>query len=117
MQNQGKEAVQGSAKNYGKNLCIPHHVGGKYERTMAGKSERIGDTWDGWRHLGAIVDVIVRTDFETGPMLVGMPSTKTPIIVIETCGYTLGVEGMKILEPTFDSLLNLIHSCRLAEAI
>lgn len=117
MPNQEMRAVLGSAKHYGKNLYIPHHVGGKYERTMSGRSERVGDTWDGWRHLGAIVDIIVHTGFETGPMLVGMPPTKTPKIEIETCGYTLGAEGKTLLEPTFEMILSLINNLRTLEAV
>ncbi len=116
MPNQEMRAVLGSAKHYGKNLYIPHHVGGKYQPTMSGKSERVGDTWDGWRHLGAIVDVIVHTEFEIGPLLVGMPSTRTPAARIETCGYTLGVEGKVILEPTFNLILALINQQREVDA-
>ena len=115
MPNQEMRAVLGSAKHYGKNLYIPHHVGGKYQATLLGKSERVGDTWDGWRHLGAVVDVIIKTEFRTGPILVAMPSVKTPVAVIETCGYTLGVEGRVLEEPTFGTILNAINVQRLSE--
>jgi len=112
--NQEMRALLGSAKNHGKNLYIPHHIGGVYEdvlTTQGTDSIRIGDTWDGWSHLGAIVDVIVKTGRQTPASGIG----PIPEITIETCGYTLSAEGLSIPNPTFDNLLALINALRGAD--
>ena len=111
-------AVLGSAQHYGKNLYIPHHVGGKYESRLTGDSIRVGDTWDGWNHLGAIMDLIVKTDLEPGPMIVGqMVPTRIPFVTIETSGYSLGFEGQKIRTPTFELLLAGLNAQMAVEAL
>ena len=112
--NQEMRAVLGAAKHYGKNLYIPHHIGGKYEQQLTAsgtESVRVGDTWDGWNHLGAIVDVIGRTEITPGVNGAG----PTPQFIIDTCGYTLKAEGIKLPNPTFDSILSIINSIRDAE--
>ncbi len=113
-------AVIGSGNHYGKNLYIPHHLGGKYEDKISTKgteSVRVGDTWDGWNHLGAIVDVVLKTGFTEGPLRVGMPPEKFPNVTVETCGLTLSAEGQMIMVPTFDSILALINAQRAADGL
>jgi len=120
MPNGQMRAVLGSAKHYGKNLYIAHHLGGKYQDVISTKgtdSIRVGDTWDGWNHLGAIVDIIMRTGFAEGPIRVAMPPEKWPIATIETCGLTLSAEGQVVNIPTFDSVLALINSQREADGL
>ncbi len=112
--NQEIRALLGAAKHYGKNLYIPHHIGGMYEERLTTKgteSVRTGDTWDGWSHLGAIVDVIGRTKIQTPINGQGIVTE----LVIETCGYTLQAEGLTVPNPTFDTVLSLINTLREAE--
>jgi hypothetical protein len=104
-------ALLGHAKHYGKNLYISHHIGGVYEERLTNsgtQSVRIGDTWDGWNHLGAIVDVIVRTKVKAATNGLG----PVPEATIETCGYTLSAEGLVIPNPTFDTILAMINALR-----
>jgi len=114
--NQEMRALLSAARGYGKNLYMPHHVGGKYVTGPDGASQRIGDTWDGWRHLGAIIDVIVQTKRHTeitpGPVGSLPTTTVTPAILVETCGYTLRVEGQTLFNPTYDILLSNIVAGR-----
>jgi len=105
--NQEMRAVLGHCKYYGKNLYIPHHVGGIYEERLTNtgtKSVRVGDTWDGWKHMGAIVDVILKTQISRNGQGI------TPEATIETCGYTLSAEGLTLANPTFESILNTINT-------
>lgn len=110
--NQDARALLGYIRQCGKHLYMPHHVGGIYQdiETRYGKeSIKIGETWDGFSHLGAIVDVIGRTYIET------VNGKKKPHIMVETCGYTLDIEGMFLVEPTFDVLLSEINRIRASE--
>lgn len=116
MPNGELRAVLGSGKHYNKNMYISHHVGGKYEDRPSG-SVRVGDTWDGWNHLGAVVDVIVKTSIEIGPLSLGingqgMVAAKIPVCHIETNGYSLESEGCKIELPTFQKILDLTNEFR-----
>lgn len=107
--NQEMRALIGACRNFGKNLCIIHHIGGKYEDRWTQKgieSLRVGDTWDGFSHLGALADVIARSYIET------VGGYKVPKLVIETCGYTLEAEGQEIPMPSFVSLLEKINLSR-----
>tara|TARA_Y100000310_G_scaffold193641_1_gene193605 strand:+ start:11878 stop:12504 length:627 start_codon:yes stop_codon:yes gene_type:complete len=114
--NQESRAVISAPRHYGKNLCITHHIGGKYENRISAKSStgyesvRIGDTWDGWNHLGAIADVIVKTYIQETVVVGGV--TKAPAARIETCGYTLAAEGLDLVTPSFDMILNIINQLR-----
>ena len=85
---------------------------------LLGDSIRVGDTWDGWNHLGAIMDLIVKTDLEPGPMIVGQTvPTRIPFVTIETSGYSLGFEGQKIRTPTFELLLAGLNAQMAVEAL
>ena len=125
--NQYMKALIGPARMYGKSLAVVHHVGGIYgqyqvsERgNIVTKEGQIGETWDGWKKLGATADMIVRTwvkppVIET--LLNGEKAEKTPLTptaFIETCGYTLAAEGLWIDNPSFDSLAALINGFRAA---
>ena len=110
--NQEMRALLGTAKQMNKNLYIPHHIGGKYSSSLSGISTRIGDTWDGWNHLGAAMDVITQTSRGIGPMVVGQAQEQFPQIMIETCGYSISAEGQILQNPTFDILLNYINAMR-----
>ena len=115
--NQEMRALLSTARNSGKNIYITHHLGGIYKDMpdQAGRvtSVRVGDTWDGWSHLGAIVDVVGRTRVVEDVKATIPPTVeKIPVIDIETCGYTLKAEGISLPYPTFESVLNLINTFR-----
>jgi len=100
----------GAVRTYGKNLCMTHHIGGIYQDhlTAQGKeSIRVGDTWDGFNHLGALVDVVIKTSIDKTT-----PGSIIPVGDIETCGYSLEAEGIKLPYPSYTSLLGLINGLR-----
>lgn len=115
--NQEIRSLLGAIRASGKNGYITHHVGGIY-KDMPGptgrvQSMRVGDTWDGWNHMGAVVDVIGRNRIVDEDAKTVPPSiNKVPILDIETCGYTLKAEGKSLPYPTFEALLNIINLFR-----
>lgn len=105
--NADMRAVYGAARTYGKNLIITHHLGGVYEQklTPQGVQEiRVGDTWAGFSGMGAIVDMVARTTLQRNPLAV--------VLKVETCGYTLALEGQTFTNPDFTTLLEAINNLR-----
>ena len=121
--NQEMRAILSAARMSGKNIYVTHHIGGKYEDRpdVSGRvsSVRVADTWDGWSHLGAIMDVVLRhrIDVRSEPAVGGPTITKTPVVDIETCGYTLSAEGITLPNPDFSALLNVINVFRSQESV
>lgn len=124
-----------------KNLIISHHLGTKYGMGLVdvGNNKRewrpnqpIGDTWEGFKHMGAAVDVVGRNYLEITctKCQVTFPDTlpgrmehyshplnekPVPTIVIEECGFTLTAKGKKLTNPTFKSVLGLVNILRTSE--
>jgi hypothetical protein len=115
-------------RNFKKNLVLMHHVGGIYKDIVSADgrkdSIKIGDTWDGFSRLGAIVDVIGKTYIETKAQppaisngaITNLPPIRTPYMLLETCGLALGAEGFAIPYPTYDNVLTFINGQRQLEA-
>ena len=115
--NQELRALMSAARDSGKNMYITHHVGGVYkdlpDQQGRVSSVRVGDTWDGWSHLGAIVDVVGRNRIINEVKQTVPPTVeRVPVFDIETCGYTLHAEGQTLPYPTFDTLLRMINLFR-----
>ena len=120
--NQSMRFFIGQAKAMGKNVYICHHSRGVFEdivdqtgREVLGKKP-IGQTWDGWSKLGAIVDTVMITGIraETKTQGVGQQPTveRLPVATFQHCGYTLEAEGKEVVEPTFDKILDFINHYR-----
>ena len=110
--------IIGSARHYGKNLCVIHHVGGVYENRKQGKidvSVKVGETWSGWKEMGGLVDIVGRTYKEEvvqGPNGALVTQKCMPYLVPEKCGLTLAAEGQRINDPTFDNIMAAINHYR-----
>jgi len=105
--NSDMRAIYAGARAMGKNLILVHQVGGIYEDKLTPKGVeqvRVGDTWDGWRELGAFVDVVVRANWKD--------RTEEPSIRIEVCGLIPAAEGITMVAPTFELVLGLINGMR-----
>ena len=116
--NQEIRAVLGAARQTGKNLYIPHHIGGKYEpqpnpQTGRMESTQVGFTWDGWSHLGAAMDLVLKSRTVTEDKKTVPPSSEEiPVVDIETCGYSLRAQNITLPNPTFDTILALVNHFR-----
>lgn len=109
--NQEMRATMGMARTWGKNLAIIHHLGGAYEDRQISatemKSVRVGDTWDGFKHMDQYVDLILRT----GKMQPTGNSILTTAM-IQICGLTLAAEGKEIINPTFENIVAMVNVLR-----
>jgi|TARA_Y100000310_G_scaffold312498_1_gene359850 hypothetical protein len=139
-------ALLGNIRNKGKNLVSVHHVGPKHgpgyeEKRSRNKVELVykedmllGETWAGFTHLAAIVDVIARSRLENycntcqawfEPTLINsfqhplqgvgvhqVNTTLVPTLTIEYCGYALEATNGHLPNPSFDILLGYINGMR-----
>jgi hypothetical protein len=107
------------------------------------KNEIIGDTWDGFRHFDRLSDIIVKN--EVNIACVGCPNNKgadwyfdkeylpeliahrmhpkldmnksIPVCTVEMCGYSLEMQGIKLIKPTFTSILATINNFRMMQGL
>jgi hypothetical protein len=109
--NSDMRAMLGACRTYGKNLITVHHVGGVYEPKLTAQgteSVRVGDTYSGWKHTGALVDIILKTNKIEA--VNGQPAQIEAMIL--TCGLTLAAEGQVVPDASFESILALVNSLR-----
>jgi len=139
-----REILLGARRSH-KNLVMIHHTGPAYgpgyETIQKGKQTvrefnpnmLIGETWAGFRHMGKIADIIVRTTIEIecpeckvtfvdnfpnrekhGPHNVPTKdeATQIPCLSFEFCGFSLKANGVKLQNPSFDMVLNMVNAMR-----
>jgi hypothetical protein len=105
-------ALYGAARSYSTNLVITHHVGGVYKEQLGNQgieSMRVGDTWSGFTGMGGVVDIVGRTGISRNG-----DKEITPMLQVETCGYSLALEGQVLENPTFASVISTINNLRSA---
>jgi hypothetical protein len=103
-------ALYGAARSYNTSLVITHHVGGVYKEqlgTQGIESMRVGDTWAGFTGMGGVVDIVGRTGITRNGT-----NDITPMMQVETCGYSLALEGQMLENPTFNGVLDTINNLR-----
>ena len=117
--NNEMRALYGGAKTYDKNFAIVHHMAGVYEPRVNSNGRvsdvKVGDTWKGFKEMGAMVDVVGQTLIHEEKDAQGIIIKRTPRVYIGTCGLTLEMEGRNVDEPTYDNLVGFINEFRREE--
>lgn len=101
-----------AARAYNKNLILIHHVRPEYQQVMMDgqvKSMEIPGTHvlDGFKYTKSLVDLEVRVTVETIEKL-----GRKPVGEIILSGLALEMEGQKIIEPSYDKIIQMVKIWR-----
>ena len=114
------------ARSTDTHLCITHHATAKWDRAGVSATP-IGETWDGWSHLGRHMDVIasmklVKFCTQCAASFVPTPINNKnherhqgavkhefyPELAFEECGYSLNLKEVKLGNPDYDKVVQMV---------